>query len=153
MAGTGDKIRLLFENSFCGRVMLEQIVDRGDTLELLVIHDLEGIYLKKVGTHKMGAMVFWKSIPNEKLLSLEPRLGGCVYFPDIKLKLPFFLPDFGLSDLCDVAYPAPILTKSWFISPKQGCPPWLEVADGARFNNWNSNGPRPIIIEEYFPDL
>lgn len=55
-------VELLFTSDVCGRVRRETIIDRGDTLELITVTDLEGMYVRYAGMHRLGALVYWRSV-------------------------------------------------------------------------------------------
>jgi hypothetical protein len=130
-----------------------RIEDRGDSLELVMIYDLRGVYARKAGVHVLGALVAWRSIVAGDDPPANPRMGACAYFPRLTFILPTFLPDLGLDDLRDFAYPQPVAPKSWFYYPHRYLPPWVTATSTEVFTRWRSQGPRPRILSELFPDL
>jgi hypothetical protein len=149
--GDGGKLELLFESSYTGRVHRETIVDRGDRLDLVVFYDIEGLYVRKHGTHKLSAMAIWRNALEGDEIPAHPRVGAAAYFPSIDIDLPWFLPDVGLQDLRDFAYPPPLLASSFLKNPGS-LPTWIEIDDTGRFRRWESLGPRPEVLDERFPD-
>lgn len=149
---SGDgKIELLFENLYTGRVRRESIVDRGDRLDLLVFFDLDGLYVRKHGTHRLSGMAVWRSVVEGDEVPANPRLGAVAYFPNIDIDLPWFLPDVGLEDLRDFAYPAPLLGRD-VVAARAQLPAWLGLDDTGQLEGWNTVGPRPKVLDEIFPD-
>ncbi len=148
-----DKIEMLFEEFLCGKAHSMRLEDRGDSLELVMLYDLQGIYVRKAAHSKLGALAVWRSIPSSGRLTSEPRLGACAYFPRLTFSLPSFLPDLGLDDLRDFAYPQPVAPKVWFSFPERYLPTWLQSTPAGTFTRWKSLGPRPLIFSELFPDL
>ncbi len=149
----GKRLELLFEQKICGRVSRDRIVDRGDTLDIIALHDLQGMHVRKWGVHKLGALVMWVTLVEGNVIPKHPRLGACAYFPDIKFRLPSVLPDIGLSDLRDFSFPLPLMLESWYRQPSKDLPSWLRIQAGVRIRDWKSIGPRPRILDKRFPDL
>jgi hypothetical protein len=146
-------VELLYEHRFCGRVRQEVIVDRGDSLDLISLYDMEGLFVRKAGTHHMGAMVFWRSHLRNGQPSSRPRAGACAYFPHIAIRLPAFLPDLGLDDLRDFDLPQAILPMRWFREKIVREPDWIAADADGMLSPWHPIGPRPEILESRFPDL
>lgn len=147
-------VELLYEPRLCGEVREERIIDRGDTLMLLAIENLDGAHVRKFGTHRLGAMAEWRSYTEGDRDPENPRLGACAYFPHIHLDMPFFLPDLGLDDLRDFDYPFPMMDANWFQTPAGSLPEWLKVdATSGTIAGWKSAGPRPEEITRRYPDL
>jgi len=144
---------LLYATNYCGRVSSEIIVDRGDTLELRTLHDMDGIYVAKAGVHRMTAIICWRSLVRPFRDPERARLGACAYFPEISIRLPSFLPDLGLDDLRDFDVPQPVLEMDWFARRQTHLPDWIDVHLDGGFKPWRARGPRPKILEERFPDL
>jgi len=151
--GKGDKIELYFKDVFCGRVVREEIMDRGDRLELTTFFDMEGLHVHRHGTHHVSAMISWRSVPEEGKVIENPRIGAAAYFPRIKVELPIFLPDIGVEDLRDFAYPPPLMVMDAFLSPEAYFPDWIEAVDSGQLKDWETVGPMPLILSERFPDL
>lgn len=149
----GDAVDLIFESRVCGRAARARIEDRGDSLVVDVIHDLRGMYVRKFGVHKLGALAVWRSVVRGNGQPHNPRFGACAYFPRLSLELPLFLPDIGVDDLRDFGYPQPLMSREWFLQPERLLFPWLGVIRPGVFSRWNAAGPRPRILAEWFPDL
>lgn len=148
-----SKVEILFEDQFSGRISSERVIDRGDTLEVITLSDLDGIYVRKAGIHRLTALAVWANAVEGLEEPEHPRIGACAYFPSIKFSLPWFLPDLGLADLRGFSFPPPILASELFSDPAWRFPAWLEARSSGQFKDWNSVGPRPEIIELRFPDL
>ena len=146
-------VELVYEPNVCGRVSQEMVVDRGDTLDLICIYDLEGMYVRKFGVHRMGAMVFWRSHVEGSRDPGRPRLGASAYFPHIHLNLPAFLPSIGLADLRDFDVPQPVLTMSWFVQQAKEQADWITAYPDGMVGPWDPVGPRPRVLDQRFPDL
>ena len=86
------------------------MVDRGDTPGLDHHHDVEGMYVRKAGVHRLGAVVFWRSRVEGDRDPARPRVGGCAYFPRIQIRLSL-LPDLGLDDLREFDLPQPVVAS------------------------------------------
>ncbi|MBN1424696.1 hypothetical protein JXA88_09070 [Candidatus Fermentibacteria bacterium] len=149
----GDTIDLLFESRVCGRATTVRVEDRGDSLDIDVIHDLRGMYVQKYGVHALGALAVWRNVIQGTRPPLTPRFGACAYFPKLTLAMPLFLPDIGLDDLRDFGYPQPIMSKEWFGLPGPFLPSWIGATRPGVFSPWKAMGPRPRILAEWFPDL
>jgi len=146
-------VELLFQETIYGLASKTVVVDRGDSLELTIIHDLEGIYVRKAGIHKMGAIIVWKNLVSGDDIPERVRIGGCAYFPELKFALPFFLPDLGLDDLRDFFFPYPVMPIQWFRQPEDIFPSWFEAGPAGTVKPWDSQGPRPDILDIWFPNL
>jgi hypothetical protein len=144
-------IELLFLSEVCGRARRETIVDRGDTLELITVTDIQGMYARRAGTHRLGALVFWRSVTAGERDPARPRAGACAHFPRISIRLPFFLPDLGLDDLRDFDLPNPVISMDWVRT--RPSKPWVSVSPDAFFHPWEAIGPRPVEVDRRFPDL
>ena len=153
LAGDGDKLELLYEENFTGQVSKETIVDEGDEIEITSFSDLRGVYVRRHGVHRLQAMVFWRNRTEGDELPGHPRIGAAAYFPHIRIELPVFLPDLGLDDLREFAYPPPILQSRLFVAPEASFPSWLRGNTRGEFLDWRSRGPRPCVIDQRFPDL
>lgn len=153
LVADGKHVELLYEETVRGRVLWEEIVDRGDSLELLAIYDLAGMYARRAGVHPIGAIVMWKNILRGTELPVVPRIGAIAYLPNLKLRLPFFLPDLGLDDHRDFGYPMPLMRTESFHRPTDHFPSWFETTEAGTVYHWESLGPRPTILHERFPDL
>lgn len=149
--GDDDTVEMIFRQRVCGKATALSVVDRGDSLQVFMVHDLEGIYVRKFGTHRLGALAMWRSVGSQRLR--KPRVGACAYFPRLKLSLPSFLPDLGLEDLREFGYPQPIMPRTWAMYPDQHLPAWLALTPTGAVAGWKSLGPRPAILESLLPDL
>lgn len=148
-----SKIKLLYEDHFCGRVRRETVNDRGDTLDLMIIEDLRGLYAQKAGVHRMEAIVYWKSLVEGDEVPAAPRMGSYVYFPKIHIDLPIFLPNLGLDDLRIFSIPQPIIHIASFVQWQDRSPRWIELMPAIGVSPWEPKGPIPEIVLQRFPDL
>jgi hypothetical protein len=139
--------------------------------EWFQVRDIEGAWVRKWGTHRPTAYMFWVSefppLPNEgerymvasadsrrsAAANMEvpstPFVGLRIYFPDLKLELPL-LPDINVDDLRELELPMPILDLEFL--RRNGQPSWLEVNANLGFKNWEQYGPIPPEIRKRFPD-
>ncbi len=144
-------IELLFLSEVRGRARRETIIDRGDTLELITVTDIEGMYARRAGTHRAAALIHWRSVTAGDRAPARPRAGACGYFPRICIRLPFFLPDLGLDDLREFDLPNPVISMDWARTHRST--PWVSVSPDAFFRPWEAIGPRPLEVDRRFPDL
>jgi hypothetical protein len=149
----GKQVELLYEEIIHGRVLREKVVDRGDSLELLAIYDLAGMYARRAGIHAIGAIVMWKNILQGTEFPANPRVGAIAYLPNLKLRLPFFLPDLGFDDHRDFGYPMPLMRAEFFRHPADHFPDWVESTEAGTIYHWHGIGPRPGVIDRRFPDF
>jgi hypothetical protein len=121
--------------------------------DLYLLHDIDGMYIRKWGTHKPTAIMFWSTPRDVKRAGLPrtPLVGNGVYVPQLSLELPSLLPDLGFDDLRLVDLPQPILSLSYL--QQQRYPEWLERAEPRGFKSWESHGPIPPDLRLRFPDL
>jgi hypothetical protein len=146
-------VDLLYESRFCGRVGAETVVDRGDTLLVQILDDLDGVSVRRWGTHRMRAIVIWSNLVHGDRDPVHPRLGAVAYFPHIQLRLPLFLPDLGLADLRDFDQPNPIFPFYWYRDMAERPVDWITADERGNLYPWKSYGPRPGFLDERFPDL
>ncbi|MFQ5600679.1 MAG: hypothetical protein ACE5G2_08995 [Candidatus Krumholzibacteriia bacterium] len=121
--------------------------------DLYLFHSMEGMYVRKWGTHQPSATMFWATPRDVDRVSLPriPLVGSCVYVPGVRLELPSFLPDVGFEDLRAVDLPQPILSLS-FLQEKR-FPRWMRRARVRGFKDWETYGPIPPDLRIRFPDL
>lgn len=146
-------VELLYENGFCGSVFTRTIVDRGDTLDILALRDLEGTWVRKLGFHRMGALLEWRSHVEGDRDPDNVRCGAVAYFPEISLSMPLFLPDLGLDDVREFDFPLPMLSSEFYERPADTPLDWLRVEPNGTIQEWRGAGPRPAIVSEICPDL
>jgi len=145
-------VDLLYEPRFCGRIRVERMVDRGDTLEVQLLQDLEGLSVHRWGVHRLAAIILWRSVTRGTRIR-DAAPGGLRLFPGIKLRLPAFLPDLGFDDLRDFDLPSPIFSYEWFNRMETDGPEWIAVHRGGTMSPWNALGPRPAFLDQLCPDL
>lgn len=151
VAGHKDS-RFLFCSRYSGRVRTAQIEEDGQSIFVLILEDLEGFYIQKKGTHRCEALVLWRSIIEEDSWPpSKPMIGAAAYFPSLKLDLPLFLPDVNLADLRSFSAFQPLFALT--TCRGHSFPEWLEVSPEGVFEEWDSEGPIPQALHEWFPDL
>lgn len=146
-------INLLYKERFCGLVHTETVVDHGDTLDLLIIDQIEGLYVQRAGVHRMQAILSWRSRVEGDRLPGNPRIGSYVYMPGIRIDLPLFLPSLGLHDLRIFSLPQPVMRIDGIAQWIEHDPEWIEVSPGFGFTPWEPHGAIPDVITERYPDL
>lgn len=151
-AGTHGTIELLFDAIYRGVVEQRTVIDRGDTLDLVIVRDVEGLYVRKWGLHLLGGVATWRNHAGGAIAPVRMRVGAAAYFPRIELRLPGFLPDLGLDDLRDFHVPRPIWERR-YVGQAEVHPPWLGLEPTGAMTDWEAEGPRPQVLEEIFPDL
>ena len=117
--------------------------------EAIILEDIQGMYLRKWGTHGPRAVMFWTTPDAAHLdaLPAEPRLGVRIYVPDLRLDVPF-LPDVGFDDLREIDLPQPLMRLGSLGMPP---PEWLAIRPNG-FDGWTGFGPVPAALRERFPD-
>lgn len=73
-----------------------------------------------------------------------------MYIPDLRFRLPLFLPDFHLNDLRELDLPMPILNMD-YVNRKRS-PAWLPIENGMMATQWGGHGPVPVAVRRRFPD-
>ncbi len=146
-------VDMIYEGNYCGRITSDHIVDRGDTLDLYTVSDIRGMYVRKFGLHRLGAIIAWRSHVEGDRDPAHPRIGACVYFPHIHIELPVFLPSIGLEDLRDFDVPQPVLPSPWFQEHAGKQVEWVRIERSGLFDPWKAVGPRPKVLDTKFPDL
>lgn len=121
--------------------------------DLYLFYDVEGMYFRKMGTHKPTALSFWATPrdANRTTLPRKPLVGSAVYVPGIKFELPSLLPDLSFNDLRLIDVPQPILSLEYIQGQKY--PRWIRRAEPRGFKDWDSYGPIPPDLQVRFPDL
>jgi hypothetical protein len=145
-SGANGTLEMLFDPIYRGEVERRTVVDRGDTLDLVVVRNIEGSAVRKWGLHRMGGLAAWRSRPGAPV-----RVGAAAYFPRMHLRLPLFLPDLGLDDLREFHVPRPIWDRA-FVHERRA-PAWLGLDPTGAIDDWESEGETPRVLDEIFPDL
>jgi hypothetical protein len=119
--------------------------------ETYVLRDMEGFLLRKFGTHRPSALMFWVTpgVDSTCTLPQEPLVGVRLYVPRLHLKLPL-LPDLGFDDLREIDLPQPILRLEYLHAETH--PDWLATKPNG-FAGWSGHGPVPASLRDRFPDL
>ncbi len=169
--GADDQVEIYFASHHTFAVEYERSDGPPAPYEWFLVRDVEGAWLRKWGTHRPTAYMFWVSeyhpLPGEgpryKVASAEPAsspassldvpsipvVGLRIYIPGLKLKLPC-LPDVNVDDLREIELPTPILDLDYLRKHRQ--PSWLEVNANLGFKNWDQYGAVPPEIRRRFPD-
>jgi hypothetical protein len=148
--GLDDVVEVLMAEHYTCRIEHERHADGPGTLDLYLLHDMEGFLLRKWGTHQPRALMFW-TMPQLAGRGTTPdpaMIGVRIYVPQLTLKLPF-LPDVGFDDLREIDLPQPILRLEYLHG--EAHPDWLQASSGG-FQGWTGNGPIPDEIRARFPD-
>jgi hypothetical protein len=126
--------------------------DQSTPYETYIVHDIQGGWLRKGGTHRPTAFMFWvgSQTPERCELPQNPLLGVRIYVPRLRIKLPFILPDINLDDLREVELPQAMLEMSYLQG--RSYPAWLETDSEFGFTEWKGYGEVPAAIRERFPD-
>jgi len=146
------EIELLFASPYHGCISRFSVVDRGDTLDVILLAGIKGGYVRKHGIHRLAGIAAWKSRFDER--NWDPhraRVGAAAYLPGIHVELPWLLPDMGVEDVREFRVPQPILSRE-FVRSRRGVPPWLDLTPSGMIAGWEPEGPRPKLIDVYFPD-
>jgi hypothetical protein len=148
--GLDDVVEVLMDEHYTCRVDHERHAESTGALELFLLHDMDGFLLRKWGTHKPTALMFW-TMPDLAVRGAIPdpaSVGVRIYVPELTLKLPL-LPDVGFDDLREIDLPQPILRLEYLHGEHH--PEWLQSNPGG-FAGWTGNGPIPDEIRSRFPD-
>jgi hypothetical protein len=172
--GSDDEVEILIAPHHTFKVEYTRSDGPPAPFEWFLVHDIEGAWLRKWGTHQPTAYMFWVSPPDtwrvarsagmryavaassatpapELALDLPstPLVGLRLYIPGLRLRLPV-LPDINVDDLREIELPMPILDLDYLRGHQQ--PSWLDVNDRLGFKNWEAHGPVPAEIRRRFPD-
>jgi hypothetical protein len=149
--GLDDLVEVLVAEHYACAV--EHLVDAEAPApcETYLLHEMRGLWLRKWGTHRPRALMFWVTPPDAApaMLPESPLVGVRLYVPRLVLRLPF-LPDVGFDDLREIDLPQPILRLAYL--RRGNHPEWLEPGHGAGFEGWSGHGPVPARLRERFPD-
>lgn len=151
---SNDRVHVVYRRYSCGDVRAYETEQGGVPIRVVALENLHGQYVRKFGFHRPEAMVLWRT----RTPALEaPRddarfLGTAVYFPGLKLTLPWFLPDLGFHDLRRFDFPEPILTMDAVAGIRQRKLEWIRVRDDLRFGDWEGKGDIPEFVNARFPD-
>lgn len=151
--GTDDVVKVLLAPHHSFSVQYQRVEGPPAPYEWFLIHDIEGAWLRKWGTHRPTAYMFWVSAvastpESPATLPSDPLVGVRVYIPHLRLRMPL-LPDVGFDDLREIELPMPILAMSYLESGDK--PAWLGPRR-ASFRDWEGVGPVPDAIRRRFPD-
>ncbi len=147
--GLDDVVEVLMPEHYSCKLDRIQAAGPPAPYEAIVLHDMNGLLLRKWGVHEPRAILFWTSpCGPEGDVSPEVALTGVrIYMPHLRLKVPF-LPDVGFDDLREIDLPQPIVRLSYL---RGAHPEWL-VAKPAGFVGWCGHGPVPDELRGQFPD-
>jgi hypothetical protein len=150
--GLDDVVEVLMSEHYHCRI--EHVDEHADSgpFELYLLHDMEGFLLRKWGTHRPRALMFW-TIPDaaaRTALPSDPQVGVRLYVPHLTLKLRL-LPDVGFDDLRAIDLPQPILRLDYVHG--EAHPEWLRSVKTGGFDGWAGYGSVPHPLRQRFPDL
>ena len=152
---SNDRVHVVYEAMSCGRMEALETEMDGWPVRVVTMEGLEGQYVRKFGFHKPEAVVLWKSASGGGLdpPPAEHRyLGSAIWFPHLKLELPWFLPSIGFHDLRKFDFPEPVLTTVAMESVRERDLEWLDLKKDQRFADWEGDGEVPQFVSERFPD-
>lgn len=145
-------VEVLFDEYFTCKAELIRSNGPPAPYDLYVFHSMSGMYVRKWGTHRPGAMMYW-STPRDLFrigLPRTPLVGSCVYVPGVQLDLPSILPNVGFEDLRAVDLPQPIIALADLDAGRY--PDWIRRAKPRGFKDWETYGPIPPDLQIRFPD-
>lgn len=149
-----DRVRLGYRRYACGTVRRQTITEAGRKLTVATMEDVSGQFVRKWGWHEPRAVILWRSVVEG--LDAPPadhrRMGSAIYFPRLKLELPWFLPDIGCNDLRRFDFPEALLTINAVEQVRAAEWDWLTVGENLRFGVWDGEGDVPEFVLERFPD-
>lgn len=152
---SNDRVHLIYTEYAGGVIAQEVIEEGGQALQVVMMEQLSGQYVRKFGFHRPEAVVTWRA--KVDWLQAPPRdrryLGTAMYFPRLKLELPWFLPDLGFHDLRQFDFPEPVLTMDSVKLVRDRELDWLKIGGDNRFHNWDGDGDVPAWVEERYPDF
>jgi hypothetical protein len=151
--GLDDMVEVFVDAHYACSVERTRFDGRDGSYEAIILDEIEGLRLRRMGTHAPRAILFWTAPPEatRRELPAEPRLGVRIYVPHLRLKLPSFLPDIGFDDLREVDLPQPIVRLEYLHDMLR--PVWLPPGRKAGFADWKGHGPVPEELRARFPDL
>ena len=172
--GQDGEVEFLFSSHHTMAISHERIAGPTGSYDWFLVHEIEGAWVKKWGTHRPTAYMLWRPAPsvtsalpacsasapialaafpptgaNACTLPATPLLGVRLYVPGLKLRLPM-LPDIHLDDLREAHVIMPILDLDYL--RRGDYPSWLELNRNLGFADWKGQGPIPPEIRRRFPD-
>lgn len=177
---TDKVVEALFASHYSCRVGYSRETGPPAPYDWYVVYDIEGGWIRKFGTHRPTAYMFWvtplwtfSSSPGENHnapgagwfeaaavhtaiarmpgeITETPQVGVRIYVPRLRLRLPSLLPDIPFDDLREVELPMPILEIDYLRGGRW--PSWLGTGDNLTFGHWRGYGDVPAAVRERFPD-
>lgn len=147
-----DDVEILVGEHFACRVEVVASGGPPAPYRLYVLDDIEGMLLRKWGTHKPRALTYWTSEVGDARHTLPstPLVGSCIYVPGIQLQLPAKLPNIGLENLRSIDLPQPIVDVSY--ARGSTAFDWLPRRAARGFKGWKAHGPIPPDVRRRFPE-
>lgn len=151
---SNDRVHVVYRRFSCGDVREFEAEQNGVPVRVVALENLYGQFVRKFGFHRPEAMVLWRTrtAPLQAPPDDARFLGTAVYFPGLKLTMPWFLPDLGFHDLRRFDFPEPILTMDAVADIRKRKLEWIRVRDDLRFGNWEGQGDVPEFVDARFPD-
>lgn len=151
---SNDRVHVVYRRFSCGDVRAYDTEQGGVPIRVVALENLAGQYVRKLGFHRPAALVLWKTRTGDlQAPGQDARyLGTAVYFPHLKLKMPWFLPDVGFDDLRRFDFPEPILTMDAVNDIRHRKLEWIRLNDDLRFGSWEGQGTVPDFVSSRFPD-
>jgi hypothetical protein len=149
-----DRVHVVYERHSQGAIRTLQEEAGGHPLTVEAMEEITGQYIRKWGFHTVNAVTMWKTAVDE--LAPAPKNGAFlssgIYFPAIKVEMPWFLPDLGFDDLRKFEYPEPLLTLDAVQTLQSRQLDWVKVKKNMRFAKWEGDGDIPEIMKKRYPD-
>jgi hypothetical protein len=148
--GLDDEVEVLLSDHYTASVSHLEVPGPPAPFELYLVRDIRGFHLRRHGTHRPHALVFWVSSRATERCALPdtPLVGVRVYVPGLKLRLPL-LPDLAFDDLREMDLPQPILRLDYARAARH--PAWLQARTQG-IDEWKGYGPLPEAVRAMFPD-
>lgn len=149
-----DKVHIIYEPHSEGAMTTFEIEAGGAPVTVLSMEGIEGQFVRKYGFHAVNAIAMWKT--NVAELEAPPAkgtfLGAAIYFPELKVETPWFVPDLGFDDLRLFETPEPLLTMKAAQELQTRKLDWVRIKKNLRFAKWEGDGGIPEALKKRYPD-
>lgn len=151
---SNDRVHVVYRKYSCGEVGVFDTEQDGHPVRVVTMENLGGQYVRKWGFHRPEAIALWRTLAGgvDAPPPGQRAVGTVIYFPALKLELPWFLPDLGFDDLRRFDFPEPLLTVDAVKDIRARNLEWIEFKSDMRFANWDGEGDIPEFVKERFPD-
>lgn len=150
-SSAAGKSKVVLADTYSFRVEVVEAPGEVPT-RVFLAYDIRGSWIRKAGLHRPTGFAFWASAPDALgRPAAGHAIGSAIYIPDLKLRLPLFLPDLGLNDLRQLGLPLPFLEARRIENGE--LPGWL-VSGGKEHEvvTWDGAGSVPVVVTARFPD-